>query len=155
MKPLKFPSLLLAGVLAVSACGFAQSGSTPPPGGDMVGSDRAVTPRAGTHGQLSPSPNQNQQMTNTGGTTTGFERAPAKAGASIHETQQAQQNVGTKGVQGEMSATAGRRRAHHQKYSVEDTGAEKATSQSQSGKTKRPSKSDQQKHPKKGGQPHS
>lgn len=118
-------AVFLAAVLFFSVGGFAQAGGgSPPPGGDMVGSDHTVTPRGGVRQQPNQSPNQNQEMTNTGGTTTGYERSPAKAGSSIHGSAQAQQNIGTEGLQGKSSATAGRRRARNRKQSAEDSGAQ-------------------------------
>ncbi len=107
MRTLSWITLLLLS----AALAFAQGGvQRTPPGGDTVGSDRPVT-RNDIRTEPSPSPDQNQRMTQSSGTSSGYEKTPAYAGSSSENTAQAQQS--SRGVSGQTAATAGRRRAHH------------------------------------------
>ena len=117
-------ALLLAGsVFAVGQSG----GNNTPPGGDLVGSDRATT-SAGTSSTRSRDTEQNQRMTGTTGSTKGPTGSPAFSGSSVYGNTAAQSGAGVKGKAGTTSATAGRQRAYGQHSSVNDTGVEDETS---------------------------
>ncbi|MGI9103216.1 MAG: hypothetical protein ACR2IF_12335 [Terriglobales bacterium] len=89
-------------LLLFSALAFAQGGAQrTPPGGDTVGSDRPVT-RNDIRTEPNPSPDQNQRMTQSSGTSSGYENTPAYAGSSTSQAQQPHQ-----------TATGSRRRAHN------------------------------------------
>jgi hypothetical protein len=98
--------LLMAGVAA------AQEAQRTPPGGDMVGSDRSLQ-RGDIRTSPSPSPDQNQRMTNSAGATSGYEKVPAYSGASVDQSRQQTSN-GRVGMQGQTAATAGRKRTRRQ-----------------------------------------
>ncbi len=98
--------LLMGGLVA-----GAQEAQRTPPGGDMVGSDRSLH-SDDIRTMPSPSPDQNQRMTGSAGTSTGYEKVPAYGGTSIDEARTRQSTGSPVGLQGQASATAGRRRAH-------------------------------------------
>lgn len=105
--------LLLIGflLLIASMLAGAQESHRTPPGGDMVGSDRNLQ-RGDIRTSPSPSPDQNQVMTNSTGSSTGYQKVPAYSGTSVDESRTRQSTSGPSGLQGQTSATAGRRRAH-------------------------------------------
>ncbi len=105
-------SLTLAALLLfIASFGIALRAQNTPPGGDMVGSDRPVT-RDDVRSSPTASPDANQRMTHSSGTSSGYENTPAFAGRSTDSTATAQQSPGRSGMQGQTSATAGRARAY-------------------------------------------
>ena len=99
--------MLLAGALV----GNAQEAQRTPPGGDMLGSDRYLQ-RSDITTEPSPSPDQNQIMTNSGGASSGYENVPAFAGTSVNEGRTEQGSGGNSGLQGQTASTAGRLQAY-------------------------------------------
>ncbi len=83
-----------------------------PPGGDTVGSDRPVS-RNDVRSSPTASPDANSRMTQSAGTTSGYENTPAYAGSSTYSTGTAQGSPGAEGMGGQTAATAARRRGYH------------------------------------------
>lgn len=89
--------------------GFALAQKTPP-GGDMVGSDHAMG-RNGVRTEPAVTPDANQRVTGTNGSSSGYDQNPTFAGSSSYGTATAVNSPGREGMQGQTSATAGRRQA--------------------------------------------
>lgn len=99
-------TLLLAILALVLSAPLAQAQKTPP-GGDMVGSDRPMS-HNDVRTEPAVSPDANQQITNTNGTSSGYEGNPAYAGSSSYGTASAVRNDRS-GMRGQASATDARR----------------------------------------------
>ena len=106
--------VLLMAVLLLSA-GVALAQKTPP-GGDMVGSDRPGG-RSDVRSAPTASPDANQQLTGTTGSSSGYEQNPAFAGSSTYGTASSVNNDRS-GMQGQTTATAARRRAYRNRRST-------------------------------------
>ena len=82
-----------------------------PPGGDMVGSSRPQA-QGGVRTSPAVTPDANQRITGTTGTSSGYENNPAYSGSSTYGTATAMQSPGKTGMSGQTAATAARRRAY-------------------------------------------
>ncbi len=105
--------LLTAAVLALSlGVGVAQRGATTPPSDYGIG-NTTTSPNSNVGNSPSTSPDQNQAITDTRGSTTGDNRArdynPGTAGSGYSQNHSTALGQGTTGASESTSATAGRR----------------------------------------------
>ena len=100
--------IILLAVLLFSA-GMALAQKTPP-GADTLGSDHPMA-RNGVRSEPTATPDANQRLTNTNGSSSGYDADPAFAGSSVYGTASAVNNDRS-GMQGQTTATAARRRAY-------------------------------------------
>ncbi len=115
-KFLLIAALLIAAPLLAAA---QNSQGRTPPGGDMLGSDRYVQ-NSDINSMPTASPDANQRMTHSAGSTTGYENPPAFAGASSSEYRTPQQGLGRIATQsshraakpGEQRKTPGAAKTH-------------------------------------------
>lgn len=107
--------ILLALAVSLLSAGMALAQKTPP-GADTLGSDHPVA-RNGVRSEPTATPDANQRLTNTSGSSSGYEANPAFAGSSSYGTAAAVNNDRS-GMHGQAAATAARRRAYRDRTAV-------------------------------------
>lgn len=102
--------LMISFAMLLFAAGMALAQKTPP-GADILGSDHPVA-RNGVRSEPTATPDANQRMTNTTGSSSGYDGNPAFAGSSSYGTASAVNNN-----RSGMRTDAARRRAYRNRAS--------------------------------------
>lgn len=116
--------MLAISVLLLSGC-LAWAQKTPP-GGDMLGSDRPAA-QGGVRTSPAVTPDANQRVSGTLGTSSGYEGTGTYAGSSTYNTGTAVNSHGAQGMAGQTGSTQSRRRAFSAEAAQRKTTHKKTT----------------------------